>query len=42
MFPDLRHETVYNGEETSFQITFGEQPKIDGDLLKRNCDNKSK
>lgn len=30
---NLRHETVYNGEETSFQIIFGEQPKIDGDLL---------
>lgn len=31
---DLMHETVYKGTEKSFQITFKEQPIIDGNLLK--------
>ena len=31
---ELRHETGYTGNETSFQITFNEQPIVDGNLLK--------
>ena len=31
---DILHETVYTGTEKSFQITFKEQPIVDGNLLK--------
>ncbi len=31
---ELRHETLYTGEEHRFQITFIEQPNVDGNLLK--------
>lgn len=31
---ELRHETGYTGNETSFKITFKEQPVVDGNLLK--------
>lgn len=33
-FSELRHQTQYTGDETSFLITFNEQPKVDGNLLK--------
>lgn len=39
---DIRHETIYTGEEKSFLIIFNQQPNIDGNLLKAKVITKQK